>query len=276
MLKDGLSVIMIGRDEERMLPRTLPPLRSVADEIVFVDTGSQDGTLDIVQSFQCRVFNLPWQDDFSQARNFAIEQAACRWVLSVDCDEELSMEGNVSAALQRCCRGMRDYAFLVAIDNLQADGGVTRHEALRLFRNDPRIRFSNPIHESVSESVYQAWPGQRPKKAGIRLLHYGYADQHNGLKLERNMRILRQWVAREPENVYACYKLGMNLQFRGDPDGMMLLERTFRLLDGRADRQTYPFLANLVSLYLEGLEREGNAAQADAVRKRVRAWHCFG
>ncbi|MBF0125252.1 MAG: glycosyltransferase, partial [Magnetococcales bacterium] len=54
MMRNGLSVIMIGRDEEHFLPRTLPPLRRVADEIVFVDTGSSDRTLEIVTEFQCR------------------------------------------------------------------------------------------------------------------------------------------------------------------------------------------------------------------------------
>ncbi|MBF0158685.1 MAG: glycosyltransferase family 2 protein [Magnetococcales bacterium] len=273
MMRNGLSVIMIGRNEELFLPRTLPPLRRVANEIVFVDTGSDDRTCEIAASFQCRLFHLPWQHDFSQPKNFAIEQAQYRWILSVDCDEELDVSSQGVAALRRCCRSTKDPLFLVAIDNLQADGGVTRHEAMRLFRNDPRIRFNNPVHESICDAIYQHWPQHHSQPAQVRLIHHGYSSGDNRTKLERNMDILRRWVDREPDNLYACYKLGMNLYFRQQMEqSLPLLQRAFQLLDQATDRHSYPFLNPLVSHYLDLLQQQGDTEQLAQAKARIALW----
>ncbi|MBF0124836.1 MAG: hypothetical protein HQL60_05840, partial [Magnetococcales bacterium] len=221
----------------------------------------------------CRSFALPWQHDFSQPKNFAIEQAHYRWILSVDCDEELDITGNAIALLRRCCRSVKDPLFLVAIDNLQADGGVTRHEAMRLFRNDPRIRFANPVHESVCDAIYHHWPRHQPQHSNIRLIHHGYSGGDNRAKLERNMDILRRWVAQEPDNLYACYKLGMNLYFRQDLAGSLpLLERVFNQLDQAHDRHTYPFLAQLVTTYIELLRQQQHTERITEVETRVGLW----
>jgi glycosyltransferase involved in cell wall biosynthesis len=90
---------MMGRDEEGYLPKTLPPLLQVADEVIFVDTGSRDRTPEIVQDLGCQFFFQSWNDDFSGPKNFAIEQASHRWILNVDCDELLQNPSAVKAWL---------------------------------------------------------------------------------------------------------------------------------------------------------------------------------
>ncbi len=84
-----LSAVLIVKNEERMLPRCLESLAGKVDEIVIVDTGSTDGTLEIANSADV-VSSYEWSDDFSAARNYAKGLASGDWVLSIDADEVLS------------------------------------------------------------------------------------------------------------------------------------------------------------------------------------------
>src|SRR5687767_4841401 len=87
--KDTLSLCMIARDAERTLPRALKSARPFMDEIVVVDTGSLDSTRRVAEEFGARVFDFPWCDSFSAARNHSLEQATGDWVFWMDADDLL-------------------------------------------------------------------------------------------------------------------------------------------------------------------------------------------
>src|SRR5579862_9526082 len=88
----SLSVCMIVRDEEENLARCLESVKPIADEIVVVDTGSTDATVQIAESFGAKIGHFEWCADFAAARNAAIELATSKWVLSIDADEWLPTE----------------------------------------------------------------------------------------------------------------------------------------------------------------------------------------
>lgn len=275
---EGISVVMMGRDEESFLPRTLTPLQQVADEIIFVDTGSQDRSMTLAKEHGCQVFQQPWQDDFSAPKNFAIEQAKFAWILNVDCDEVLMQAeqarrlilaaGKPSTLNQTVATG-----FIIHIDNLMSNQEVTTSQALRLFRNDPRIRFRNPIHEGVASSLYQHWPHQPPATLEVRLQHYGYQAGSNKEKLARNMTILRKWVEKEPTNIYACFKLGTNLRHRGNSrEGLFFLEKSFTLIAQAKDKTSYPFLNNLLTTYYQALLENGLQQKASEMKQTLMSW----
>ncbi|MBF0134959.1 MAG: glycosyltransferase [Magnetococcus sp. DMHC-1] len=274
-LRDGLSAVIIGRNEENFLPRTLPPLLDVADEIIFVDTGSDDRTMDIAEEFGCKIFRQPWQDDFSVPKNFGIDRARHSWILNVDCDEALDTQPKTRDKFAEKCLGDAEGkpVFIIHIDNLLANGTVKRQDAMRLFRNDPRIRFQNPIHESVCNSVYQNWPEFRPEKLDMRLTHFGYQQDSNKEKLKRNIAILRAWMAREPDNIFGNYKLGMNLHFRGNiSEGLYFLGRAFDLVCKVKDRSSYPFLKEMIPFYINELIQDGRSEDAKSARDTVLGW----
>ncbi len=271
-MPSALSVVMIGRDEATIISRALASIVPVASQIVFVDTGSSDETPDLARRFGAEVVEFQWIDDFSAARNAGLEQARQPWVLALDCDEELVAQDSTAGGINACCREARAPAFVVEIDNSQRNGTVSRHQALRLFRNDPRIRFSNPVHESVADSIYTHWPAQVIPVAPFRLLHHGYASGKNAEKLERNLTIMRLWLEREPLNIYASYKYGVSLQHLGKPDALEWLGRGFELLDRRPDKATFPFGRALGEAYLACLERYGVHSEAQIVRERVKSW----
>src|SRR5208282_2682631 len=86
-----LTAILIAHNEEQDLPRALASLQGVSDEIVLVDSGSTDRTLEIARQFGARVFTRPFAG-FAEQKNYAAAQAANDWILSIDCDEALSPE----------------------------------------------------------------------------------------------------------------------------------------------------------------------------------------
>ena len=87
-----LSVCLIVKDEEQVLERCLSCAAAFADEIVVVDTGSSDNTVEIAKQFTDKVYFFKWCDDFSAARNFAFEKAGCDLVMWLDADDVITDE----------------------------------------------------------------------------------------------------------------------------------------------------------------------------------------
>src|SRR5680860_285424 len=84
-----ISLCMIMRDEEEHLARCLASVQGVVDEIVIVDTGSVDRSIEIAESFGARVLHEEWHGDFATPRNTGIDAATGDWILVLDADEEL-------------------------------------------------------------------------------------------------------------------------------------------------------------------------------------------
>jgi glycosyltransferase involved in cell wall biosynthesis len=82
-----ITLNMIVRDEEHTLPVCLRSVRDWVDEIIVVDTGSIDGTVDIATAYGATVAHFAWCDDFSAARNFALAQVKTPWVFWLDADD---------------------------------------------------------------------------------------------------------------------------------------------------------------------------------------------
>lgn len=210
-----LSAAMIVRNEERFLRDCLESLKGVADEIVIVDTGSADGTKEIAAVYGARVFDFPWCDDFSAARNVSVEHCLGEWILFIDADERL---GPVDKALVRADLSRPGYnAFTVSYRPVT---GFTAFREFRIFRNDPRIRFEGIIHETVLPSVKRAGEedGLAIGDSVIEINHLGY-DGDMGRKHERNLPLLRKHVENLPENIFLRFKLGVVLKALGDTEG---------------------------------------------------------
>src|SRR5687767_3978641 len=86
-----VSAALIVRDESTFIEACLESLAGLVDEIVVVDTGSRDDTIDKALRFPIKLHTLAWHQDFSAARNFAIAQASGEWILYIDADERLEV-----------------------------------------------------------------------------------------------------------------------------------------------------------------------------------------
>ena len=84
-----VSLCMIVKNEEENLGKCLKSLQGIVDEMIVVDTGSEDRTVDIAKEFGAKVYDFKWTGDFSEARNYSFSLATCDYIYSADADEEL-------------------------------------------------------------------------------------------------------------------------------------------------------------------------------------------
>jgi tetratricopeptide (TPR) repeat protein len=183
-----------------------------------VDTGSRDRTVAIAKEFGARVNHVAWNDDFAQARNAALAMATHRWILVLDADEQLTAES--AAALRSIAQSpatLRGYWLSCRNENDDIRGsGATTNAIVRIFPNDPRIRYRNAIHEFVALDGSEA--GLPADVAPIAIVHRGYLGEvvRERGKAERNLRLSHAAVARDPSDPFHHYNLGMALVLAGD------------------------------------------------------------
>jgi glycosyltransferase involved in cell wall biosynthesis len=210
-----ISAALIVRDESRFIEDCLQSLTGVVDEIILVDTGSRDDTLEKAQCFPVTVHHFAWRDDFSAARNFAIDQATGGWILYIDADERFSIPDrqHLDEVLADASKAAWNLRFHPRI-------GWTPYAEPRLFRNDPRIRFRGAIHESMRTGIETVMREDGLDTGTCRLVlqHVGYEDDQSR-KNSRNIPLLKERLARDPDHLYSLWHLGDCLRLAGDPDG---------------------------------------------------------
>jgi len=182
-----VSLCMITKDEEEFLPRCLESVQGLVDEIVVVDTGSTDRTVDIAERYGATVFHHPWEDDYSRHRNQSIAHASGEWILIMDADEAIAARDLDkirqvidSVAVDGFVFTLRNYdtqlfsnSTLTTNDYEEEWGlpGFIPVDLIRLFRRDPDICFTGTVHETVSHSFRQFH--KTSYRTGIPIHHYG-------------------------------------------------------------------------------------------------------
>jgi tetratricopeptide (TPR) repeat protein len=198
-----LAASLIVRNEAAYLGACLDSIRDVVDDIVVVDTGSEDDTPAIAAAHGARVFRYPWHNDFAAARNAGLDCCRTDWILYIDADERLApvSRGEVEALLS----GAPEVAFRLL---LRPVIGATPYREYRLWRNDPRIRFRSAIHEKVVPAIHAVSELDRRPIGICDLLldHVGYEGDQTRKHL-RNLPLLRSQVRVEPENLFLWHHL---------------------------------------------------------------------
>lgn len=200
----NLSVCLITKDEEKNIFRCLKSIRDIADEIILVDTGSTDNTLNIAKEFKCRIFQIEWQDDFSSARNYALEKAEGQWILMIDADEEFLKEDKKN--LQELLANAQAEGYFVQILNNLEQNQVLKHRAVRLFRNRSEYRYTGRIHEQIAPSILKIKPDGLDNSE-LKLLHFGYHEKTVIKKRGRNIKILQKELEEKPEDPFILSNL---------------------------------------------------------------------
>jgi GT2 family glycosyltransferase/glycosyltransferase involved in cell wall biosynthesis len=207
-----LSVCLIAKNEEAFLAQCLRSVRGLASQIVVVDTGSTDRTVEIAREHGAEVHSYAWSDDFSAARNAALEHARGDWVLILDADEELLPEQAEVLAGEIRVSGVLGYRLPIIDIGREQEG---RSYVPRLFRNAPALFFLGRVHEQAFSSIQvrcQQW-GLKHQLGKAALLHHGYAS---GLvagrnKIERNLRLLQRAIEELPGEPNLVMSLGLEL-----------------------------------------------------------------
>lgn len=185
-----MSLVLIAKNESACIARCLDSAKGLAEELIVVDTGSDDKTCPIARDRGAVVWNFHWCDDFSAARNFGLQVARGRWILVLDADEYLPA-ASVSA-LRPLIEMPANTAYYL-LNKSSTDGGRTGMvgKIVRLFPNHPEVRFEWPVHEQVVTSLNRA--GIPIHDTAIEIIHTGYSSPEvNAAKQERNLRILEK------------------------------------------------------------------------------------
>lgn len=228
-----LSVCLIAKNEEEHIERCLSSIRDFAHEIIVVDTGSTDRTIELAQSMGARIIHWAWNDHFSDARNKSIENATGDWILILDADEEIPAD-QVDTLKQHLADESVMAFRLPIVDKGKEDEGT--NFVPRLFKNAPGLFFIGRIHEQIFSSIEvrrQEW-GLSSKFGQATLLHHGYTDEMNTDrdKITRNLRLLELALDELPGDPNLLMNLGLELCRGGNPSvGVRYYMKAFDRLD---------------------------------------------
>ena len=144
-----ISLCIIVKDEGRGLEEFLLYHKDLVDEIIVVDTGSTDNTIEIARKYTDKIFNFKWNDDFSAARNYSISKALGDWILWLDPDEIIS-EKDLEKIKEFNDNKYLGYRF---VQKTTIGAFMNVQGICKMFKNNKGIKFIYPVHESVMPSI---------------------------------------------------------------------------------------------------------------------------
>lgn len=222
-----ISLCAIFKDEERFLPEFIETFKNYCDELILVDTGSTDSSLEILTDLGISWYSFPWNNDFSAARNFALSKASSRWILSLDIDErmcskdlrtlrEVLTQGN-RRAYSPTCISTRDFNWQ---NHPLKIFSINQSMFVRIFPNCGSLRFEKPIHESIVPSLERA--NIPISYLDLPVYHLGYAGDLYEKKKLRNEKILEPLIHSSDKNPTLVYYYLQN-NWNGKPEIFKIL-----------------------------------------------------
>ncbi|MFT8352519.1 glycosyltransferase [Clostridium saccharoperbutylacetonicum] len=209
-MKNQVSLCMIVKDEEEYLPRCLSSIKDIVDEIIIVDTGSSDKTVEIAKNFGAKVYYFKWNNDFSEARNESLKYATKDWILILDADDELNSESKetfkVLLNTELDEKAIYHFETLSYYGNSIDNDNIAINLNPRLFKNNRGIHYEGKVHNQLIsvEGDYNAVCKE------IKIYHYGYIDKRiiSKDKRNRNISILNEQIKKTPNDGFVYFNLG--------------------------------------------------------------------
>ncbi len=213
-----LSVCLIVKDELKVIARCLESVKlkmgDLVDDIIVVDTGSTDGTREMLRTLDCKSFDYKWCDDFSKARNFSIDKAKNDWVFILDADEFI-VECDLVKLKYMLEEQYIEYIGEVDIWNYGDVEGLTHVDAVvpRLF-NRKEVVYTGIIHE---EPKMKNDKKVKLREIPILLHHTGYINEiaEEKDKANRNIELIKKSLEQE-ESMYLTMHLAKSYMRKGD------------------------------------------------------------
>lgn len=271
MKKLLLSIGMIVKNESKYLEKCLdalmPILRNVDSELVIVDTGSTDKTVEIAKKYTNNVFFYQWNNDFAEARNMTIEKSQGQWYFYIDADEILK---NAKSIIDFFNKGIyKQYeAFAIKIENVSKDDqsktGSTFYSK-RIVKRDKDLKFTSRIHEHL--------PNKMPAYAADAvLIHFGYIQTDSRFveeKAKRNIEIIKEELDKEPDSVFLLFHLAQTYIFNFN--FMEALEPARKALEISRNSKTHPMHVYILMLDVcikNGLFTEAEETANEALKAK--------
>lgn len=253
--KSQISLCMIVKNEEKNLTDCLNSVKNLVDEMIVVDTGSTDKTKKIASDLGAKVYDYVWQDNFAEARNYALQFVHNDWILVLDADEVLTPQ--IIPQIEQVVQGENN----LVVNLIRHEIGALSSpysSVSRLFRKHPQILFSRPYHALIDDSVIalraEECHWQIIDLDEIAIEHYGYQPQviAGQDKTQRAKKAMESYLAEHPHDPYTCSKLGsLYLDLGEFKKGLNLLKTGLKSnLDDPAT--TFELHYHLANAYVKG------------------------
>ena len=215
----SISLCMIVKNESRLIAECLRRASVICNQMVVVDTGSEDETATLAEAAGAEVYHHPWPGHFSAARNISLEYARNDWILILDGDELLE-PGTVEQLEERILERADADAIEFEIVNFVSDEArfdqAYFQKQIRLFRREAHHRYEGLIHNQLVDTRTS-----RPLRSiyrPVRVLHYGYTPAVWGAQNKAaRLSMLEKAVAEDPNSLFCRYNLANHLKILGDP-----------------------------------------------------------
>ncbi|MEA3428373.1 MAG: glycosyltransferase family 2 protein, partial [Thermodesulfobacteriota bacterium] len=200
-----ISLCMIVKDEEKFLPQCLNSVKDHVDEMIIVDTGSTDRTIEIAKSYGARVYHHPWENNFSKHRNQSISYATGDWILIMDADEELDAE--TVLLLRKVVNEAPTAVISFNVRSYLENGAYySDGSSPRLFKNGSGFHYQGYVHNQLVLK-------DKITSSSIVLWHYGYDLSPDQLeaKQQRSLKLLEKQIQEFPEDLSTRHHIAMTL-----------------------------------------------------------------
>lgn len=269
-----VSLCMIVKNEEKHLARCLDSVKELVDEMIVIDTGSEDKTVEIAKDFGAKVDYYSWDNNFSNARNYSLQQASGDWILLMDADDEFHKE-DYDKFIELINTSTKDghYFKTLSFAGEKKGNDVVLNLNLRLLRNNRKYHFIGAIHEQITRSDgtmdYKDFSTE-----DIRIFHYGYltdvALEKN--KRRRNISIIEEELKKDPQNSFHLFNLGNEYFALGDREkALELYDSAYRNFDYKVG-----FSSKLVIKRIMCLDEMGQYGRAlEAIEEGLKVYPNF-
>lgn len=202
-----LSACYIVKDAAAVLGESIQSLKGSVDEIIVVDTGSVDASIETARKAGAKVYSYFWQDDFAAARNFALGKADGDWIVFLDADEYFSPETaeNLRSSInERENNAELLFLKVVNIDEDRNNEILDSYFAPKVFVHKPDFCYSGKIHEQLKNREKTITAVMVVPEERLCLYHTGYSTSRIQQKAQRNLRMLlpELTTTKEPEKLY--------------------------------------------------------------------------
>jgi len=245
-MSTGITLCMIVKNEQRWIEGCLNSVKSIVDDIIIVDTGSTDATIELAKPFNPTIFNYTWRNDFSDARNVGLNAAKTPWIMMMDADERIASRDLpiLVAATRKDCTGFelmwRNYGFNPAIDGWTVNTsdyeegkefpGYAQDPMLRIYRNHPLLKYQGVVHEYIPWKKH--FPDGRVDVLPAVIHHYGRAlsPKRMAEKGEMYLQLGYAKIKQYPHKWEPYFELGIQLQeFNRHAEALPHLEKAYEL-----------------------------------------------
>ena len=203
---------MMVKDEEKNIARCLESIKTLANrddvELIIVDTGSKDKTIEILKNYTDKVYFHKWNNNFSDMRNKSIGYAKGKWIFILDADEEVINTDKIVKVITSN-EYLKYNTITITVENVLFKSNNDKNtvsESFRIFKNSKEFRYEGVVHNQPK------W--KHPvTSSGAKIIHYGYINDDEELmekKFVRTSNLLINQLEKNPNDIYYRMKFSLN------------------------------------------------------------------